>query len=178
MVENPWVTNFGVIWLTGSVARFIPQRAYISMMELLDSLSLNYLDENGRRNWIIRETSINGSAQFIILLEIWGSRLTFINNPRDPDTTRGWGSTGFKNTPERWGRSVHTSPANFPRSPVWSCPVHDDFLHYMQLERMWRLQNALTDDQGRLIVCANLRARWRRQNRYIFITNPDCLATQ
>ena len=50
-----------------------------------------YLSENGRRNHIIGEISINGSVQFIGLSQIWGSRFLYIFNLQAHVEATGWG---------------------------------------------------------------------------------------
>ena len=46
------------------------------------------------------EISINSSVQFIGLPDILGSVFPFIDNPRAPEATREWESTGSANYPE------------------------------------------------------------------------------
>ena len=54
----------------------------------------DYISENGRRNQIVGEISINGSVQFIEIYKIWGSRFLYIANPWDHVETIWWGSSG------------------------------------------------------------------------------------
>ena len=140
------------------------------------------MSENELWNRIIGEIYINSSAQFIGLPEFLGRVFLFIDNPRDPDATTGWVSIGSMNINENWVPSVHTSPNNSPRSPVWYHPVkscdHDDFFHHWKLECLWRQHNYRTEEQGRMIVCANIWVCRRQQNRDIFMKNSDRLAPQ
>ena len=63
------------------------------------------MSENGQLNRIIGEPSINGSVQFIRLYDTWEGVLPYITNPRDPEATSGWGSTGSANSARGWGGS-------------------------------------------------------------------------
>ena len=132
-----------------------------------------YLSKNGRCNRIIGEIPINGSVQFIGIPEIWGSGFPFIDNTRAPGAIRGRESTGSTNYFERWGSSIHISPTNSLRIPLWSRLVQncicDYFLHHRRLERLWFLHNSRTDEQGRMIVRVNIWVCQRQKNRYIFV---------
>ena len=111
-----------------------------------------YSIENRRRNHLVGEISSNGSVQFIGLSEIWGSEFPFIDNPRDPEATKVWGSIGSRNITESWSRSLQTSATNSPMSPIWYRPVkiriHNRFFHFQRLERLWRLWWRYTSPQG------------------------------
>ena len=128
-----------------------------------------YFSENGRRNRIIGELSINGSVQFIRLSKIWGSILTFIPNPRDPDISSRWGSTGPANSNENtgsnivarmwggsfsnsnmsqsgnWSVSINSSPADSLRSltcpRIYQSRISKDFLQLRRQQRLWRRFN-------------------------------------
>ena len=73
----------------------------------------NYLSENGRRNQVIGELSINGSVQFIGLYQIWVSGLPYITNLWDHVEATGWhsssngnpgsGTPGSSNITGSWG---------------------------------------------------------------------------
>ena len=150
-----------------------------------------YFSENGQRNCIIGELSINISIQFIGLSKIWGSGFPFIPSPRAPDISSGWGSTGDANSNGNpgftivtgiWGGSfsnstmncsgnwsgyVNSIPCYLLWSPTCSCfdqrLIRNDLLHCRRQHCLWRQFNR-----------ANPRVCQRSQNRYF----SDCLATK
>ena len=67
-----------------------------------------YISENGRRNQIIGELSINGSVQFIGISDIWGSWFSFIPNTMAPEIFSGLGSTGASSSNGNLGYSIFT----------------------------------------------------------------------
>ena len=103
-----------------------------------------YFIENVQHKQIIGELSINGSVQFIGISDVWGSRFPFIPNPRDPEISIRWSSTGPDNSngnpgsdtvTGRWGGSFDDSTVNL--SVNWSLSVNHRWelsvLHYHKI---------------------------------------------
>ena len=92
----------------------------------------DYIAENGRRIYIIRQLPINNSVQFLgVSAQAWERGLPFHCNLQAPDEATGWGRGHTYNqkwvgrmfdadsiTNISWGDSVDPLSGFLPRSPV------------------------------------------------------------
>ena len=143
---------------------------------------------------IIGQASVNGIIQFTDIPKVWSSNFPCVSNAVIPEYS-GWGAGGWTGTDSNnltainiysftgnWGRTINTSPDDYPRSLVCSHVVrsrdHVEFLHCRQLELLWGLYNPSTDGQNRLIVCDNTWFYRRIQHRDLLMSDPDNPDTQ
>ena len=112
MVKSPKSTNCGAgIWHKVHTTACV-EIPYGTVGEFVT----NYLRNNQRRNQIIGELSINGSAQFIVMSEIWGCVLPYIPNLLSHVEATGWVSSS-NDTNQIW-RGSFTDPTSMT-NVIW-----------------------------------------------------------
>ena len=125
-IRDPMENN---LWSHGlySIYRDICPTALVEIPPGIDiEFVTGYLIADGRRIRIIGKDSVTGSVKFTGSPEVWGSSLIYISDAAIPDTNKGWGWTGTdrnitgSTVTGSWVRTIHSSPDNSPRIPVFS----------------------------------------------------------